>query len=305
MRTRWAAAGTALVVAPLLAAPAAPAGAAEPVCVAVTVDYRNLAGAPGSPSTFCAKVPNRSTGFEILVARARALGRPQPRSEGGLICAIDGLPERGCGESVDGGYRYWAYFHRMADGPWQYSNRGAGDYRVIDDPNRTDDNSPGEGWVWVDGGAEGAVKPAQVPYERTCPPSAKPSPTRSPAVRPSSPPAPRPSADAPKPSTPTSAPAPAPTGGRGAASVTAGRSPEPGGSPTAAGSASGAGTPAAAATDNPGTPLPAPVSTAAETIGLATEPDGGGVPVSTAIGVAAIAVIAAGALLRRRRDGIG
>lgn len=278
--------------------PAATARAAEEICVAVVVDYRDLAGAPAAPSRHCAKVPNRSTGFEILVVRARALGRPQPRSENGLVCAIDGLPERGCGESGNGGYRYWAYFHRAGDGSWTYSNRGAADYRVIDDPSRSDDDRPSEGWVWVDGGAEGSVRPPGIPYDDVCPPAAKPS--AAPSARPT-------------PASPSRTPAPSsrtatPRRSAGATSrpavppATATSATAPG--IEASGSTSPAGLPA---TPDAAPPIPETTTTAAADVPLADagrdDASDGGFPTSTVAGLAAVAALGVAAAVRRRRGG--
>lgn len=298
---------TALTCLPM--AQPAPAYADEPICVGVVVDYRDLAGAPSRTSAYCAKVPNRSTGFEILVARARALGRPAPRSESGLLCAIDGLPERGCGESAGDGYRYWAYFHRAGDGSWQYSNRGAADYRVIDDPARSDDNEPGEGWVWVDGGAEGSVRPAAIPYDEICPPAAKATPTpRRTAASPaaaatrtaSTAPSGRPGhvrSAAPATSAATSAEPAAPAGSASRASAASTGSSEPGRT-----SSRSASTPLPGPTATRGDSL-APTSPAVQIGGGDRDSGGPGVPTSTLVGVGVIAVLAgAGALRLRSSD---
>ncbi len=265
------------------AAPLSAARAATEICVGVVVDYRDLAGAPGGTSTHCAKVPNRSTGYEILLVRARALGRPPPRTENGLICGIDGLPERGCGESTGDGYRYWAYFHRTDDGSWQYSNRGASDYRVIDDPDRTSDDRPSEGWVWVDGGAEGSVRPATIRYDEICPPekaSTSPSPRRA----------------AGSPSAASGPPASPPRRSSTAPAVTA-RSAAP------ATAVSPTGLPAAAPTE--AVPTEAVPTEAVPTISPGQlRGEGGqgrsGLPVSTLAGIGVIVLVAAGAGVRLR-----
>ena len=309
MARRSATVGAALLTVPMVAAGLVvapfvvrPAVAEEPVCVAVTVDYRDLAGAPGSASTHCAKVPNRSTGYEILVARAKALGRSLPRSEGGLVCAIDGLPERGCAESTEGGYRYWAYFHRQGDGPWQYSNRGAGDYRVIDDPSTTADDRPGEGWVWVDGGGEGTVQPAHVRYDDICPPearSAPPSATPRPAGTRS--PTAGPTAAAPAPSRTTVGRTDAPTVRATATSTAASSRPAVTTSSTSTDPSVTRSATATGAAVIPSSDASSPPPTVGLT-GDSNDDSTGRIPTGTLVGVGLVAVVAGAAVLRRRAE---
>lgn len=302
MHGRALVAAAALVVLPAAAA-MSPASAESEICVAVVVDYQQLAGAPGAPSRHCAKVPNRSTGYEILLERARTLGRPAPRSESGLVCAIDGLPERGCGESGGGGYRYWAYFHRTGDGSWQYSNRGAADYRVIDDPSRSTDDRPSEGWVWVEGGAEGSVRPAAIPYDEVCPPTPK-----TPAS-----PTPRPSAGAATAPARSATPTPRASRSAGPAGATSGRTPA-----AAAGAPEPAATlanpsldepprPASARPDGTAVPLAAagsstpPAGNAVELLGDAPGDGSSGLPVSTIAGIGVLALLGGAVVIRLRR----
>jgi hypothetical protein len=91
--------------------------------IAVVVDAGELTGAPGAES-ICVRVPAGATGADVLAARARLLGRPPPRwASSGLLCAIDGVPATGCGERVDGSYRYWAY-HLGEAGAWRWASVG-------------------------------------------------------------------------------------------------------------------------------------------------------------------------------------
>lgn len=71
--------------------------------VAVTVDFGTSADAPDSetppkPRTSCARIDEDATGAEALAAVAE----PLRYSSDSLLCAIEGYPERGCGEQVSG-----------------------------------------------------------------------------------------------------------------------------------------------------------------------------------------------------------
>ncbi len=113
------------------------------VPVRVVVDYGDLAEAPAEPSVVCASVPEGADGSEVLAARAEQLGTPVPRYEAsGLLCAIDGLPETGCGEQTDTGYRYWSYWLGTAEG-WEYASVGPA--------FRSAQAAVSEGWRFVDG----------------------------------------------------------------------------------------------------------------------------------------------------------
>ena len=170
-----------IAVTPLLAGAAAlpvPAASASAstVCVEVVVDYGKLVEGH-APSATCVVVPTGATGAEVLAARAKKLGVDAPRYRAdGLLCAIDGVPKSGCAEQTgNGGFKYWAYWHKQLDSPWSYSHSGPFDYGVTG-------SHPGEGWAWVEGGQEATRKPANVSYSRVCPmttatPKAKPSKT--------------------------------------------------------------------------------------------------------------------------------
>jgi hypothetical protein len=141
------------------------------VNVAIAVDPGVLPGAPRGPETLCVTVPDGATGADVLVERARLLGRPAPRwAPSGLMCAIDGYPANGCGERVDGAYLYWSY-HLGDEGSWSYARTGPAMRRAT--PARM------EGWHFI----AGANSPADPP------PRVSPSPS---AVCPTAPPAPAP-----------------------------------------------------------------------------------------------------------------
>ena len=174
---------------------AAPAACATPavdgtISVAVAVDPGGVPGMAGGLETMCVTVPAGATGADVLAARARALGRPLPRyASSGLLCAIDGQPATGCGERVDGAYRYWAYF--LGSGSWTYAGTGPALRRA----------SVGqlEGWRFVAGAGN-----ATDPPPRT---------SASPASICVPPPAPPPATSPSPPTVPL--PAPAPGGGPG------------------------------------------------------------------------------------------
>jgi len=171
---------------------ATPARANATICVGIVVDYGDAR--PGSgPNSFCATVPTGASGADVLAARARALGRPQPtyRSDG-LLCTIDGYPDDGsCGEPAPGGgYRYWSYWHKFpGSSGWTYSAAGATGFTV----------SAGllEGWAFQNGGPERGRQPPAVSYSSVCRAAASPSPSHSRSPSPSARPAPGPSTASP------------------------------------------------------------------------------------------------------------
>ena len=149
-------------------APMAPASAAKTICVGLVVDARSL---DGPVSADCAKVPDGSTGYDVLRSAGHTVGFRQD----GLICTIDNRPAGGC--SKTDALHYWAYFHREPkSSSWEYSNEGATTYKP--------DNGETEGWVWRD--ADMAT-PKNVAYTTICPQTS--SPTPRPSATHSSPPA--------------------------------------------------------------------------------------------------------------------
>ncbi len=154
-------AGFAVFAAAALVAPPAAAGercegdAPDEVGVVVAVDFGDLAGGPASPSVTCVSVPEGATGNDVLEARARHLEVSSPRYDSsGLLCAIDGLPEDGCGERVGSGYLYWSYWLGTGDG-WEHAQQGPG-FRDAD-PEVT------EGWHFVEGSGRPSDPPPEAP----------------------------------------------------------------------------------------------------------------------------------------------
>jgi hypothetical protein len=117
---------------------AVPGGAARPFAacaaeedrVAVVVDFGGAPGAPDDTTTTCVPMASGDTGADVLVTRAKMLGRPSPRyNSAGLMCSIDGFPEHGCGERGATGYEYWAYSFGGDDG-WKRAGTGPALHRT-------------------------------------------------------------------------------------------------------------------------------------------------------------------------------
>ncbi len=135
MTRAWRALAALAVVIAAVMTPATVAGALGRPCatgqthIAIIVDR----GDGGAVSSACVAAKSSDNGATILAKRASMLGLPQPRfNASGLLCAIDGVPEKGCGDLHDGKYAYWAYFHG-SNGSWSYSNIGPGGSRVAGD----------------------------------------------------------------------------------------------------------------------------------------------------------------------------
>lgn len=151
----------AVVTAPVVVPEVAAAGerctaeAPDEVGVVVVVDFGDLPGASPEPSVACVSVPEGTTGSDVLEVRAQALGTSPPRYDGsGLLCAIDGLPEAGCGDRVDGGYLYWSYWQGTDDG-WEHSPVGPA-FRDVE-------TTTTEGWHFVEGSGRPTDPPPRAP----------------------------------------------------------------------------------------------------------------------------------------------
>jgi hypothetical protein len=160
---------SALVVADPSPPPAAAAGCGPApegrVAVVVVIDH----GGASTPSSRCVVVDHGATGLDAL----RAAGH-QVRLDGGFVCAIDARPATGCGNRP--GSPYWRYWHAAPGGSWDYSQVGAGGYRL---PARC----AVEGWSWSDSPTS-QVPPRVAAPRPTC--EAAP-PTTAPPVRPAAP----------------------------------------------------------------------------------------------------------------------
>ena len=283
--TRLAAA--ALVVACVV--PAAAVAGAPPACaagelrVAVVVDFGDLPSPPPT-SVMCVAGSDRDTGADILAARARLLGKPMPRyNSSGLLCAIDGLPQTGCGERVDGRYRYWSYWHGTAGG-WEYSSTGPAGQRAR--------STTTEGWRYVDGAGLPSAPPPRGPADpaATCtsapPPS--PAPTSSPSTAP-------PGGGAPG-GSPAPAPGPAGPGSPGGAPAS------PTADPAATTITTGLSPPGADGTTTSTTAASTARQEAANRRPDRTDAGSAGRLLGTIAGIAAVAGLAgAGAVVARRR----
>ncbi len=115
------------------------AGAASDVAVAFVVDL----GPAGGPVTGCVKVPSTANRYDALSAFLAQKGLEAPTfNSSGLLCSINGIPTSGCGQTVAGGYVYWAYYTGNGH-KWVYANAGAFDPVGPDDV---------EGWRFQDPG---------------------------------------------------------------------------------------------------------------------------------------------------------
>ena len=167
---RWAAAlatvgvvmAGAVFAPPLTPAASAATCAYAPVSIAVVVDF----GDGSLVSAVCVPADSRDSGIDLLNKRFEMLGTDPPRiNSSGLVCAIDGVPDEGCGDQVDSKYAYWSYWRGTADGGWAYSNTGPQGIRVV--PTKV------EGWRFQ---PKGAGNPSDPPPRG----SADPGPTCSP-----------------------------------------------------------------------------------------------------------------------------
>lgn len=266
--------------------------AAQPVRVGVVVDFGALGG---GVSTGCAKLPEGSTGTDVLAATGHRLAY---RSDG-LVCAIDGRPADGCGSTTS--TRYWSYWHRSRGGSgWTYSQQGPSSYQPADGST--------EGWAWQDGSSR---TPADVAQARICPPPS-PSPTAEPAATGAASP---PAAPAPRRAPETGAPA-RPPAAEDTAAGASGAHPGPTSVPATPTAAGPRGRPAAGAAPARRA-VPTTSGPAASPSGTATVLAGGGPapPASRArpgagsggpgwagyAGIGLVAAVAVAALVRSRR----
>jgi hypothetical protein len=142
--------------------------------VAIVVDPGP--GGPGGPAATCLVVARGTTGAQLLVERAAALGVARPRyADSGLLCAFDGYPATGCGERTADGYRYWAYFSGTS-GSWVYGSGNPFLRRLAD--------GDVEGWRFVDGTGTGQDPPPRLSPSGLFPPLVTPAPPVPPPVAP-------------------------------------------------------------------------------------------------------------------------
>ncbi len=265
------------------------------IVVAVVIDTGDD-GATAEVS--CVPVPTGSNGAQVLAARATLLGVPAPRdAESGLLCAIDGYPATGCGQEVGGHYAYWAYYHGGSS--WTYASGGPASWLV----------SPGdvEGWRYQ---PQGSATPADPPPRSSseasalCPASGPPPTTTTTTA---SPPTTGPSTTVPVASSPTggdgggSSPATRPAGAVGTATAGENRPSPTTVSTTAPPPPTATTTPRRDGRHRPGhrtgsrTRRRGPCALKAGSAGH------GNGPIGILIGVAVIALLAAGAFVRSRR----
>lgn len=123
------------------------------IVVAVVVDF----GSPGDRVLVsCIAARPGTTGAEILSAQASQLSAPGPRyNSSGLLCAIDGFPESGCGTQAGSHFAYWAYWH--GGRTWTYAELGPAEWQIT--------KGDVEGWRFE---PDGSASPAD-PVPRASP----------------------------------------------------------------------------------------------------------------------------------------
>jgi hypothetical protein len=134
--------------------PCADAAADGDVTVAFVIDFSGSAGAPDDGIVkACVAVQPGDNDSEALAAVATEEGFAAPRyNDKGLLCAIGGVPAKGCGQPLDGGkkYDYWSYWQGSPSG-WTYANTGPAENQV--------DSAIVQGWRWEDPGAANPTDP--------------------------------------------------------------------------------------------------------------------------------------------------
>jgi hypothetical protein len=267
----------------------------------------------GTPAVSCVIMsPGREgTGLRALQAHHTV------RLEGGFVCAIGGQPATGCATNPSAGTAYWSYWHATPGGSWEYSQVGAGGFRLSAACSI-------EGWVWSSSPAT-AAPPRVGPGALDCDPPrpAAPAPTPTPA-----PAAPSGGGDAgsgaaagtPGSTASNGTPAPGstpstttdPTGDDAARDATTGDGPE---GPTAGSQGEGVGEDAASGDDDRGRAgsrgSAATSDGADEGAALAGEElaagsgdaGAGGAPWGVLVGVVLVGAVGAAAVLRARRRG--
>ncbi len=158
----------------------------------------------GHITTRCVRFSEDQINGAELLQRAGISWVGSSGTQGTAICSLEGegCPASDCFCHCQGSpCTYWTYFHRAADGTWQYSGVGASGWQLRD--------GDVDGWVWSDG----SVTPPAITLAEIC--AAAPSPTPRPTVVPTgtfTPPTRRPPTDVPSP-TRTASPAAPPTPG--------------------------------------------------------------------------------------------
>jgi hypothetical protein len=234
----------------------------------------------GSVATACVGFSEPEISGLDLFDRAGISYIAQSGGGGSAVCKISGegcdYPTEDCFCKCKGAECvYWAYQH-LRDGRWNYSQIGAGAFRV----------KPGdvEGWAWGAGGLQSGTQPpiltleqicaAPVAQEPTAPPPAEPPPTAAPQAAPS----PEPPVQPTQPAVPTERPTVASV----AAQATLPPTLEPTAPPTAASTAMPpTEAPTEAPTVVPATQAPPTRATSATSVPVATIGPAGVAPTRT------------------------
>ena len=147
--------------------------------VGLVIDFGNVSGDGTRPDpqvqTACLALSSGETGDKVLAAAGLSLRW----GSSGLLCAINGYPASGCGQTSAGGTDYWSYWH--GGSAWTYSTTGPAFFRPP--------AAGVEGWRFVHVSSGGGAASAPVPspeYAASGPcPTVSPTTVASPAPGPS------------------------------------------------------------------------------------------------------------------------
>ncbi len=144
------------------------AAAVLSAAAAVTAQEPNHAGLvivlpDGETLTRCvAFAEDEISGFEAM-SRSGLTLETTVSGMGATICSVEtvGCPADDCFCQCKGGGDcvYWSYWH-LQDGGWDYSQAGAGNYRLHD--------GAVDGWVWGPGTPNKAIEPPQLTFDDIC-----------------------------------------------------------------------------------------------------------------------------------------
>jgi hypothetical protein len=121
--------------------------------VGLVIDFGNVTGhgTPPAPQvqTACLALSSGETGDRVLAAAGLSLRW----GSSGLLCAINGYPASGCGQTTSSGTDYWSYWH--GGSVWTYATTGPASSRPA--------AGGVEGWRFVHVTSRGGAASAPVP----------------------------------------------------------------------------------------------------------------------------------------------
>ncbi|MCP4425765.1 MAG: LPXTG cell wall anchor domain-containing protein [Chloroflexi bacterium] len=103
------------------------------------------------------------SGYELLERSGLGVATAVAGGMGSTVCSIEnqGCPADDCFCQCKGGgdCLYWSYWH-LKEGEWNYSQAGAGSYRVHD--------GDAQGWSWGIGTPNEAIEPPLLTFDEVC-----------------------------------------------------------------------------------------------------------------------------------------